>query len=107
MNTISRITSAEAKELLDNPSCQIIDVRDLMSFNQYHLTGAAHIDNGSLGGFLASADKSAPTLVFCYHGNSSQQATGFLMQEGFTSAHSVDGGMEVWRQLYPDTLQSV
>jgi thiosulfate sulfurtransferase len=39
--------------------------------------------------------------VFCYHGNSSQQAAHFLTERDFTDVFCIDGGFEVWRQLFP------
>lgn len=106
MTNISRISCEQAKQLIDAGNCQLVDIRDPMSFDQYHLSDATRIDNDTLPNFIASSDKQAETLIFCYHGNSSQQAAAFFMQQGFTKVHSIDGGMDNWRQLYPDTLTS-
>lgn len=103
---ISRISCEKAYELTQTNSCQIVDIRDPQSFQSGHPVGAIALDNNSLPTFLETADKQAATLVFCYHGNSSQQATLFLQEQGFTNAHSIDGGFEMWRQLYPDAIES-
>jgi len=107
MTSISRISCEQAKQLIDAGNCQLVDVRDPMSFNQYHLAAATRIDNDTLPAYLEHSDKQAETLIFCYHGNSSQQAAAFFKQQGFSKVHSVDGGMDMWRQLYPDTVTSV
>lgn len=101
---ISRISCQQAKDKIDQGACQLVDIRDPMSFAQYHIDGCAHLDNDTIPAFLEQADKTQPLLVFCYHGNSSQQAAGFFIQQGFSDVHSVDGGMEMWRTQYPETL---
>lgn len=106
MNNISRISCEQAKQLIDAGASQLVDIRDPMTFNQYHLAAATRIDNDTLPEYLERSDKDADTLIFCYHGNSSQQAAAFFMQQGFTKVHSIDGGMDMWRQLFPDTLTS-
>jgi len=106
MTDISRISCEQAKQLIDAGTCQLVDIRDPMAFEQYHLAAATRIDNDTLPDYLGRVDKHADTLIFCYHGNSSQQAAAFFTQQGFTKVHSVDGGMDMWRQLYPDTLAS-
>lgn len=103
---ISRISCEKAHEIIQTTPCQIVDIRDPQSFQNGHLTGAIALDNTTLPTFMDTADKQAETLVFCYHGNSSQQATLFLQEQGFTNAHSIDGGFEMWRQLYPDLIES-
>ena len=38
-----------------------------------------------------------PVLVYCYHGISSQNAAAFLIERGFETVYSLDGGFEAWR----------
>ncbi|GAB3110612.1 thiosulfate sulfurtransferase GlpE [Aestuariicella hydrocarbonica] len=104
--SLSRISCEQAHELMHNSCCQILDIRDPQSYQLSRPAGAKPLDNNTLPAFLNEADRQAPTLVFCYHGNSSQQAALFLQQEGFTEVHSVDGGFELWRQLYPNDIES-
>ena len=103
--TISRISCEQARDFMNHDRCQVVDIRDAQSFNLGHPSGAVELNNDTLPGFLQQADPTAPTLVFCYHGNSSQQATAFLQQQGFTDVHSVDGGFEMWRQVYPSDVE--
>ena len=104
--SISRISCEQARELMNQDRCQVVDIRDSQSFSLGRPSGALELNNDTLPSFLQQADPSAPTLVFCYHGNSSQQASAFLAQEGFTDVHSVDGGFEMWRQLYPADIDA-
>lgn len=103
---ISRISCEKAYELIQNESCQILDIRDPQAYRAGHPPGARLIDNHTLPSFLKEGDPQTTTLVFCYHGNSSQQAALYFQNEGFNNVHSVDGGVEMWRQLYPATLEA-
>lgn len=102
---INRISCEQAHELMQDERCQVVDIRDGQSYALGHPKGATLLDNDSVPVFIGQADLTAPTLVFCYHGNSSQQATAFLQEQGFTDAHSVDGGFEMWRQLFPNNVE--
>ncbi|MBC3410951.1 thiosulfate sulfurtransferase GlpE [Pseudomonas sp. SWRI51] len=79
----------------------VVDIRDAGAYAAGHITGATHLDNHSVADFIRSADLDAPTLVVCYHGNSSQSAAAYLVAQGFSDVYSVDGGFELWRATYP------
>ncbi len=102
---ISRISCEQAYALMQIDGCQLVDIRDDQSYMMGHPSSAQLLNNDSLPGFMEQADMDKPTLVFCYHGNSSQQAAAFLQEQGFSQVHSVDGGFELWRQLYPNKVE--
>jgi thiosulfate sulfurtransferase len=79
----------------------LVDIRDPQSFQQGHIEGAIHLTNDTLPAFLKATDKSQPIAVVCYHGNSSQQAAQFLVEQGFEQVSSMDGGFEAWRLNMP------
>jgi thiosulfate sulfurtransferase len=66
-----------------------------------HIAGSKHLDNHSVADFIRNADLDAPTVVVCYHGNSSQSAAAYLISQGFSDVYSMDGGFELWRTTYP------
>ncbi len=100
MAGFKRVSTAEAKELIDTGNTRIVDVRDAQSFNNGHIEGAVLLDNNTVDSFIDSTAKDTPVIVYCYHGNSSQNASQFLAEKGFTSVYSVDGGYELWRTQY-------
>lgn len=102
--SVPRIKINQAKEYIEQ-GAQVVDIRDLVSFQSGHVQKATHIDNNSAQSFIASADKAAPLLVFCYHGNSSQPATEFFIEQGFSQAFSVDGGFEMFKLQYPELVE--
>jgi thiosulfate sulfurtransferase len=38
-------------------------------------------------------------VVYCYHGQTSQGAAAYLLDQGFREVYSVIGGFERWRQI--------
>ncbi len=99
-DTFQRIAPEQARQLREN-GAQVVDIRDPQSFAVGHISGSRHIDNHSVADFIAAADLDAPLVVVCYHGNSSQSAAAYFIQQGFSDVYSLDGGFELWRSVYP------
>ncbi len=97
---IKEITAAEAKLLIEKENAIVVDIRDAASFAKGHIKGAVRIDNDNFQQFVDETDKSTPIIVCCYHGNSSQAATGVINSLGFTG-YSLQGGMSAWPPSYP------
>ena len=96
MNNFKRISKNKANELLLE-ELYIIDIRDQDSFNAGHIDNAINLNNKNMEDFITSADKKKITVVYCYHGNFSQNAAYYLSSKGFETAYSVDGGFEEWK----------
>ena len=92
MTKLMRIDCETASEIYLQDGCQLIDIRDEKSYQASHIADAMHIDNSTLSKFIASAETSQPLLIYCYHGNSSQQAGEYFINKGFERVYSVDGG---------------
>ena len=106
MSEFKRIPPDQAKALREQGAV-VVDIRDSQAYASGHISGSMHLDNHSVAEFIRNADLDAPTLVVCYHGNSSQSAAAYLVGQGFSDVYSVDGGFELWRNTYPDeTAQS-
>lgn len=91
----------EQAQALREQGAVVVDVRDPATFAALHIAGSRHLDNHSLHAFIQGADLDAPTVVVCYHGNSSQGAAAYLISQGFSDVYSMDGGFELWRTTYP------
>ena len=100
MADFKRISTTEAKALIDTRNANIVDVRDVQSFNNGHIEGALLLDNSNVDSFIDSNAKDIPIIVYCYHGNTSQSAGQFLADKGFTEVYSMDGGFELWRTQF-------
>lgn len=101
MKTFRTITAHAAHTLLAEPRTQLIDIRDERAFNEAHIERAERIDNNNAGNFITAADKTAPLIVCCYHGISSQNAAQFFIEQGFEEVYSLSGGFESWRASFP------
>ncbi|MDD0973405.1 thiosulfate sulfurtransferase GlpE [Pseudomonas fontis] len=100
MSEFKRIPPEQAQALREQGAV-VVDIRDQPTFANGHIPGAKHLDNHSVADFIRGADLDAPTLVVCYHGNSSQSAAAYLVSQGFSDVYSIDGGFELWRSTYP------
>ncbi len=103
--SFSRINANDAKSLMEQGNCQIIDIRDAMSFQTAHITSSIHIDNQNIDPFISQAEVKSPLIVCCYHGNSSQNAAHYFAQQGFEQVFSLDGGFEQWKVLFPELCE--
>lgn len=88
-----RLAAAEAAALIrTEPDLVLFDVRDLHSYQQEHLDGAMHLSEDRVPLWLGRLEKSAPVLVYCYHGNASQTFAQMFSDFRFARVYSVDGG---------------
>lgn len=100
MSEFKRIPPEQAQALREQGAV-VVDIRDPQAYAAGHIAGAKHLDNHSVADFIRNADLDAPTVVVCYHGNSSQSAAAYLVGQGFSDVYSLDGGFELWRSTYP------
>ena len=91
----------DAYQKLSSGEARLVDIRDPQSFEAAHAVGAFHLTNGTLVRFMNEVDFDTPVIVMCYHGNSSQGAAQYLLQQGYDEVYSLDGGFEAWRREFP------
>ncbi len=96
----------KAKELIEQGTATIVDVRDPASYDEAHIQNAIFLDDTIIENFIKTADKEKPLVCYCYHGNNSQMAALFFVENGFKQTYSIDGGFEAWRQVYPSVAGS-
>ncbi|MFT3930323.1 MAG: thiosulfate sulfurtransferase GlpE [Spongiibacteraceae bacterium] len=101
MKVFQNISAHDAQTLLAAPSTQLVDIRDEFAFRDGHIENARRIDNSNVGEFIAIADKTAPLIVCCYHGISSQSVAQFFIEQGFVEVYSLSGGFEEWKTRFP------
>ena len=102
MSNFQTISATDARALIDTRPAQLIDIRDELTFLQAHIEGSQRIDNDNVEAFIASADRSQPLIVVCYHGISSQHAAQFMATQGFSEVYSLSGGFEDWQRTFPE-----
>ncbi|WP_257166171.1 ankyrin repeat domain-containing protein [Bradyrhizobium sp. SRS-191] len=77
------------------------DVRDQASFKAAHMAGAQHLTQRNLSELITGTARRTPILIYCYHGNASQEYAQTFSDFGFMEVYSLDGGYEAWRQRFP------
>ena len=91
----------EAQELLNDPGIVIVDIRDKVSFQAGNIPNSINLSNEDIIDFLDSTDRSAPLLIYCYHGINSKNAAEYFANNGFQSVFSLDGGYAEFSQQKP------
>lgn len=101
MTEFKHISVAETAARQSDQKIIIADIRDEQSYISGHIEGAWHLTSTNLGEFIEQHDPDSAVVVVCYHGNSSQGAAQYLVQQGFEDVYSMDGGMAAWQQSLP------
>ena len=105
---ITNISIDEAKEKLNDPNIQFIDVRDKGSFETETIGNAINLERGLLEFYLADGSplenemfKSNPDkeyVVFCGLGGQSTLATKTMQSMGIKNVKNMIGGMTAWKE---------
>jgi len=106
MSTFKLIEIADVKQRLQQEEAILVDTRDAQSYAADHAEGAFHLTNDTLKEFTDSVEFETPVFVVCYHGNSSKGVAQFLAEQGYEETYSVEGGMVMWRELFPIEAKS-
>lgn len=107
MEQIRLITPDTAYELWQQKGAVLVDIRDPQSFRAGHTDGAFHLTNDTVNAFMDQTDYEQPVMVMCYHGHSSQGAAQYLLNVGYETVYSINGGFDAWLRNYPDTVRSL
>ena len=86
-----------AKQMLKSKDVTVVDIRDPESFKEDHIEGAILLNKENIKEFIEKTDKTKVVLCYCYRGFSSQEASRFLLQNGFKEVYNLQGGFEAWR----------
>ncbi|NCO66356.1 MAG: rhodanese-like domain-containing protein [Candidatus Aquicultor secundus] len=90
------IDAAQAKQLIDGKSVQLIDVREEDEFRMGYIAGAKLIPLGQLTSRIGEIDKTKPVLVYCASGARSAEAAQVLVASGYTKVYNLAAGVEGW-----------
>lgn len=94
----ARVTLEEGRRLLSEPGILVLDVRDPKSYAQGHMAGAQNASIATLSAVMAETPKTAPILIYCYHGYASREYAQVFSDFGYLNVSSLDGGWEAWHQ---------
>jgi len=91
-----RIGVEEAEGVARRNDVLVLDSRDAESFHRAHIDGAQQVSTRNLSDFIDGTDRRRPILIYCYHGNASQEYARIFADFGFAEVYSLDGGYEAW-----------
>ncbi len=91
-----RIGVEEARILLASGDALVLDVRNPDAFLRARIGDARNVSLANLSAVIEGAPKTAPVLIYCYHGHSSQEYAQIFSDFGFSRVYSLDGGYEAW-----------
>jgi rhodanese-related sulfurtransferase len=86
-----------AEWLGDDPTLQVIDVREPYERDAGHIEATRHIELTKLTAEAASLDRERPIVFYCRVGARSTMAAQALRASGF-EAYSMQGGLLRWAQ---------
>lgn len=91
------ITPKELKARLDKgDKLVLLDVREPWENAIAKLDDSTLIPLGTLPNSLSTLDKNSEIIAYCHHGMRSGDATGFLLQQGFSNVKNLIGGIDAW-----------
>ncbi|HEX6726401.1 MAG TPA: rhodanese-like domain-containing protein [Nitrospira sp.] len=91
------ITPKELKTRIDKgDQLVLLDVREPWENQLAKLNNSLLIPLGTLPNSLSKLDKNAEIIAYCHHGMRSGDATGFLLQQGFSNVKNLIGGIDAW-----------
>ena len=108
-NEIENISASEAKDKLNDPNVQFIDVRDKKSFSEGTIGNAINMDKAFLEFYLAEGSpleneffKKNPDkeyVVFCGVGGQGTLATKTMQDMGVKNVKNITGGIAEWEKI--------
>lgn len=97
-NSYQQISQETAKQMMDEQTVIILDVREQDEYDGGHIVDAALLPVGTIDAETAAAvipEKDSIVLVYCRSGNRSKTASAALVALGYTQIYEF-GGINDW-----------
>jgi len=99
MSNVPAIEVEHLRDMLKSPNPPVVlDVREKWENDLCQIPGNKLIPLGSLPEHLADLSKDQEIVVHCHHGGRSSRAVAYLLQQGFSKAVNLKGGIHAWSQ---------
>ncbi len=93
---VPKVTVQEAQSLLREPDTFVLDVREPWEYEKGRIPGAFLLPQFQLASRLSEVPRNKSVLVACQHGNRSENAARFLIQQDYPRVTNIRGGTEAW-----------
>jgi len=104
--SFQRIPVTEARRLLREDQPLLLDVRDANAYGASRIGNARHLTSRDAMALMRNTPRETPVMVYCYHGNASQDMARMFADFGFARVYSVDGGFAQWSKEFPGDAAS-
>lgn len=96
--SFASVSPQEAIRLM-NQGALVLDIRQITDFKAGHLAGAKHMPSDQIlkAGETLKKHKEKPILVYDESGSLGAAAVRQLIEQGFTKAFTLRGGLQAWR----------
>jgi phage shock protein E len=91
------VDAATAASLRTRDDVVILDVREQDEWNAGRIPGALFIPMGEIPARIQEIPTDKTVIVQCRSGNRSSQVTDYLLKQGMTNVHNLDGGINAWQ----------
>lgn len=98
----SRLTVAEAKEIVGRGDVQIVDIRNAGELVAGGIPGSVHIPLAELGRRSGELDPQRPVLLYCAGSWRSSVGASLLRATGFADVSDLLGGFNAWQQAHAE-----
>ena len=98
LEPFTRITVAEAKEMIDEGNVQVIDTREPHEHAEGHVPDCINIPHMAMLPRAAELATDRPILMICKSGQRSALAAEFAATAGLTELFNVEGGHDAWQE---------
>ncbi len=88
-----------AKELKDQGSAVLLDVREVWERETARIEGSVHIPMGDIPARLQELDPDQHIIAYCHMGVRSMNVTAWLREQGFERVQSMAGGIDRWSRF--------
>jgi adenylyltransferase/sulfurtransferase len=76
----------------------LLDIREVHEIEICSIEGSLDIPMNMLPDSLDKLPKGMPLIVMCHVGGRSSQVTNWLLQNGYSNALNLEGGIAAWAQ---------
>ena len=100
---IAEISPLDLRARLDNrDDVIVVDMRQVWEYQSGHIPGAIHMFIQEIPKRFQELSKDADIVFQCWHGNTSLQASRFLIEQGWDASRvsSLSGGIAGWTSAF-------
>lgn len=97
LNLGPNIDVQTASSVMDRDDVFMLDVREPSEYEAGHIPGITLIPVGQVADRLSEIPKDKEVIISCHSGARSARIFDYLVQQGYTNVHNMEGGIVAWQ----------